>query len=116
MDIGIGQRPRTRTQKAVKLLWTGVWLAYLSAPVSDLLHGGHSDGVRVLGVIGLVVFVTWYFALIFRTGRGATNGVVLGSLAVLAAQSSVLALALGREWLVLFLGEDQLSMARAARA
>ncbi|MER6134063.1 sensor histidine kinase [Streptomyces sp. NPDC001815] len=102
VEIGIGQRPRTPTQIAVKLLWTGVWLAYLSAPVSDLLHGGHSDGVRVLGVVGLVAFVAWYFTLIFRTGRGETNGLVFGSLAVLAAQSSVLALTLGREWLVLF--------------
>ncbi|BBC33192.1 Histidine kinase [Streptomyces graminofaciens] len=86
----------------MKFLWTGIWLAYLSAPVSDLLHGGHSDGVRALGWIGLVAFVAWYFALIFRAGRGETNGMVLGSLAVLAAQSSILALSLGREWLVLF--------------
>ncbi|MFD3499626.1 sensor histidine kinase [Streptomyces sp. NPDC058676] len=100
--IGMGQRPRNRRQRALKLLWTGIWLAYLSAPVTDLLHGGHSDGVRVLGWLGLVAFVGWYFALVFRAGRGETNAVVLGSLAVLAAQSTVLALSLGREWLVLF--------------
>lgn len=102
VEIGIGQRPTNRKQRAVKLLWTSIWLAYLSAPVSDLLHGGHSDGVRVLGLLGLVAFVVWYFALIFRAGRGESNGVVLGSLAVLAAQSSILSLTLGREWLVLF--------------
>ncbi|WP_405543593.1 sensor histidine kinase [Streptomyces phaeochromogenes] len=102
VEIGIGQRPTNRKQRAVKLLWTSIWLAYLSAPVSDLLHGGHSDGVRVLGALGLVAFVVWYFALIFRAGRGESNGVVLGSLAVLAAQSSILSLTLGREWLVLF--------------
>jgi len=101
-SVGIGQRPQNRKQKAIKTLWTGIWLAYLSAPVNDLLDGGHSDGVRVLGWIGLAAFVAWYFALIFRTGRGETNRVVIGSLAVLAAQSTILSLTLGREWLVLF--------------
>ncbi|GGR03122.1 two-component sensor histidine kinase [Streptomyces aurantiogriseus] len=75
---------------------------YLSAPVTDLLHGGHSAGVRVLGWIGLAAFVGWYMVLVFRTGRGERNGLVLGSLGVLTAQSTVLALTLGREWLVLF--------------
>jgi two-component system sensor histidine kinase DesK len=100
--VGIGQRPRTSKQKVVKTLWIGIWLVYLSAPVSDLLHGGHRAGVVVLGWIGLVAFVAWYLALIFRTGGGETNGRVVGSLAVLATQSCVLALTLGREWLVLF--------------
>ncbi|MFD3933358.1 sensor histidine kinase [Streptomyces sp. NPDC058614] len=102
VSIGIGQRPQNGKQKMVKSLWTGIWLIYLSAPVSDLLHGGHSTGVRILGWLGLVVFVGWYMILLFRTGRGETNAVVLGSLAVLAAQSTILSLTLGREWLVLF--------------
>ncbi|WP_404817519.1 sensor histidine kinase [Streptomyces resistomycificus] len=100
--ITIGQRPHNGRQRVIKLLWTGIWLAYLSAPVNDLLHGGHSAGVRVLGWLGLVAFVAWYFALVFRAGRGDANRVVLGSLAVLTAQSTILALTLGREWLVLF--------------
>ena len=100
--VGIGQRPENRKQRFVKLLWTGIWLVYLSAPASDLLHGGHSTGVRILGWIGLAAFVTWYMLLLFRTGRGERNSVVLASLGVLAAQSALLALTLGREWLVLF--------------
>ncbi|MFJ8635981.1 sensor histidine kinase [Streptomyces sp. NPDC093568] len=100
--VGIGQRPQNPRQRFVKLLWTGIWLVYLSAPANDLLHGGHSTGVRLLGWIGLAAFVTWYMLLLFRTGRGERNAVVLGSLGVLAAQSTVLALTLGREWLVLF--------------
>jgi two-component system sensor histidine kinase DesK len=102
VGIGIGQRPVNRRQRVVKSLWTGIWLVYLSAPVSDLLHGGHSTGVRILGWLGLAAFVTWYMLLVFRTGRGERNGLVLGSLGVLAAQSTLLALTLGREWLVLF--------------
>jgi two-component system sensor histidine kinase DesK len=102
IGINIGQRPRNRRQRVIKLLWTSIWLAYLSAPVGDLLHGGHSTGVQVLGWLGVVAFIAWYFALIFRAGRGRATAVVLGSLAVLTAQSTVLALSLGREWLVLF--------------
>ena len=101
-SVGIGQRPQNRRQQVVKFLWIGIWLAYLGAPVDDLLHGGHSDGVVVLGWIGLVAFVAWYFALVFRAGRGEHNAVVLGSVAVLAAQSTVLSLTLGAQWLVLF--------------
>ncbi|MFE7269496.1 sensor histidine kinase [Streptomyces sp. NPDC057623] len=100
--VGIGQRPENIKQRLVKLLWTGIWLVYLSAPANDLLHGGHSTGVRILGWIGLAAFVTWYMLLLFRTGRGERNSVVLASLGVLATQSTVLALTLGREWLVLF--------------
>ncbi|MDX3456570.1 sensor histidine kinase [Streptomyces sp. ME02-8801-2C] len=101
-SVGIGQRPTTPKRRVMKSLWIGVWLFYLGAPVSDLLHGGHSTGVRILGWLGLVAFVAWYAALVFRTGRGETTRLVVGSLGVLAAQSAVLALSLGREWLVLF--------------
>ncbi|CAL9540918.1 histidine kinase [Streptomyces werraensis] len=102
IGVNIGQRPRTLRQRAVKVLWTAIWLVYLSAPVSDLLHGGHPSGVRALGWLGLVVFVTWYMLLVFRAGRGDRTVLVLGSLAVLTAQSVLLAVTLGREWLVLF--------------
>ncbi|MFF2995755.1 sensor histidine kinase [Streptomyces sp. NPDC057950] len=101
-SVGIGQPPRNHRQRLIKAVWTGIWLVYLSAPVSDLVHGGHSTGVVVLGWIGLVVFVAWYGMLVFRTGRGEATPLVLGSLVVLAAQSGLLALSLGREWLVLF--------------
>lgn len=90
--VGIGQRPENRRQKTVKVMWTAIWLAYLGAPVSDLLHGGHAVGVQVLGWIGLVAFVVWYMLLLFRTGRGERTRLVLGSLAVLAAESTLLAL------------------------
>lgn len=102
VGFGIRQRPVNRRQRALKSLWTGIWPVCLSAPVTDLLHGGHGTGVRVLGWLGLAAFVTWYMLLLFRTGRGESNAVVLGSLGVLAAQSTLLALTLGRERLVLF--------------
>ncbi|MDQ0932434.1 sensor histidine kinase [Streptomyces turgidiscabies] len=101
-SVGIGQRPTTPKRRVMKALWISVWLVYLGAPVGDLLHGGHSTGVRVLGWLGLAAFVAWYAALVFRTGRGETTRLVVASLGLLAAQSAVLALSLGREWLVLF--------------
>jgi two-component system sensor histidine kinase DesK len=101
-SVGIGQRPQNRRQMMVKAVWTGIWLVYLSAPVSDLVHGGHSSGVVVLGWCGLVAFVGWYGALVFRTGRGETTPFVLVSLGVLAAEAALLSFTLGREWLVLF--------------
>ncbi|MDH6487530.1 histidine kinase [Streptomyces sp. SAI-127] len=100
--VGIGQRPETRKQMMVKLLWTGIWLVYLSAPVSDLVHGGHGVVAAVLGWLGLAIFVAWYLALLFRTGRRNAVEFVLVSLAVLSAESTLLVLTLGREWLVLF--------------
>ena len=101
-SVGIGQRPTTPKRRVMKSLWIGIWLVYLGPPVSDLLHGGHSTGARVLGWLGLAVFVAWYAALVFRTGRGETTRLVVASLALLAAQATLLSLSLGREWLVLF--------------
>ncbi|WP_320782952.1 sensor histidine kinase [Streptomyces sp. CRN 30] len=100
--IGLGRRPENRGQQAAKLLWTGIWLIFLSAPVDDLLDGGHSPAARVLGWLALAGFVVWYMALLFRTGRADRDGRVLLSLAALATGSAVLALTLGRQWLVLF--------------
>ncbi|MER7765083.1 sensor histidine kinase [Streptomyces sp. NPDC097619] len=94
--------PENRRQLVVKILWTGVWLFYLSAPVIDLVHGGHSAWARLLGALGLVAFVGWYLFLIFRIGRRATARRLLLSLGVLAVQAVLLTLTLGREWLVLF--------------
>ncbi|MEU8463668.1 sensor histidine kinase [Streptomyces sp. NPDC029003] len=95
-------RPETRRHQIVKLTWTGLWLFYLSAPVADLVGGGHSTGARLLGALGLAAFVAWYLILVLRTGRQMAVPKMLLSLAVLAAQATVLSLSLGREWLVLF--------------
>ncbi|MCX5194580.1 sensor histidine kinase [Streptomyces sp. NBC_00249] len=88
--------------KVVRILWTCIWLFYLSAPVIDLIRGGHSTGVRLLGALGLLAFVVWYLILVIRTARQMVVWRVLASLGVLAAQATVLSLTLGREWLVLF--------------
>ncbi|MFD0359343.1 sensor histidine kinase [Streptomyces sp. NPDC127110] len=98
----IGQAPETTTHKVVKSLWIGIWLFYLSAPVTDLVSGGHTTGARLLGGLGLLAFTCWYLVLVFRTVRMMPVPRVLVSLAVLATQATVLSLTLGREWLVLF--------------
>ncbi|MFE6841313.1 sensor histidine kinase [Streptomyces sp. NPDC057686] len=98
----IGLRPGNRREKIVKSLWIGVWLFYLSAPVTDLVRGGHGLGARLLGGLGLAAFVAWYLVLVFRTARQTEVRRVLLSVAVLSAQATILSLTLGREWLVLF--------------
>ncbi|MFK0196371.1 sensor histidine kinase [Streptomyces lavendulae] len=100
--VRIGIPPENRRQHVVKLFWTGLWLFYLSAPVLDLVRGGHSAGARTLGVLGLAAFVAAYLVLVLRAGSRAFLSRVLVALGVLAALATVLSLALGREWLVLF--------------
>ncbi|MFF4326751.1 sensor histidine kinase [Streptomyces sp. NPDC048387] len=102
---GVGRSvraPDKTVHKVVKSLWILIWLFYLSAPVTDLVSGGHSTGARVLGGLGLLGFVVWYLRLVFRPDQQKPVRPVLLSLAVLSAEASVLSLALGREWLVLF--------------
>jgi two-component system sensor histidine kinase DesK len=103
-STGMGQPPDTRRQAVVKLLWIGIWLLYLSAPVGDLTGGGHSVLVTVLAALGLAVFVTVYLALIFvRTNYPEeperwVHVVLVG----LTALSLLLSVTLGQDWLVLF--------------
>ncbi|MEU8772704.1 sensor histidine kinase [Streptomyces sp. NPDC048606] len=88
--------------RTARVVWTGIWLFYLGAPVADLIGGGHGTGARVLGALGLAAFVAWYLVLVLRTGPERETSRVLLSLGVLAAQATLLSLTLGREWLVLF--------------
>ncbi|MFD5144133.1 sensor histidine kinase [Streptomyces sp. NPDC058401] len=98
----VGVRPENGRQRIVKALWISVWLVYLSAPVTDLVSGGHGTTARLLGGLGLAAFIAWYLLLVFRTARQSDTARVLFSVTVLAAQAAVLSLTLGREWLVLF--------------
>ncbi|MGO4461794.1 sensor histidine kinase [Streptomyces sp. M-16] len=100
--IRIGIPPGIRRQHLVKLFWTGLWLFYLSAPVLDLVRGGHGAAARTLGVLGLAAFVVAYLILVLRAGPVVFPGRVMITLGVLTALATVLSLALGREWLVLF--------------
>ncbi|MFI8101885.1 sensor histidine kinase [Streptomyces sp. NPDC086023] len=99
---GLGEPSGNRRQTVVKVLWTSVWLFYLGAPVSDLVAGGHSTGVRILGCLGLAAFIAWCLVLLLRTRRRASTPRLMASVGVLAAQALVLSVCLGREWLVLF--------------
>ncbi|MFB7645080.1 MULTISPECIES: sensor histidine kinase [Streptomyces] len=84
-------------------MWVGVWLAFMSAPIGDLLDGSHTTVATVLGWIGLVGFVTVYLALVLRhTARPMATATVYSLLALLAAVALALSLTLGSSWLVLF--------------
>jgi two-component system sensor histidine kinase DesK len=101
--VPIGQPPENRRQALVKLMWTGIWLAFLSAPVADLGDGGHAWWAVVLAVCGLLAFVGTYLALVFRhTGRSYSPATVRALLAGVFVLATCLALTMGGPWLVLF--------------
>lgn len=99
----VGQPPTNRRQSFMKLMWVGIWLAFLGAPISDLFSGTYSAAGTVFGTLSLVLFVAGYLALIFRhTGRPLQRWLVHGELAALFVLAVVLPLTLGSPWLVLF--------------
>ncbi|MER6731483.1 sensor histidine kinase [Streptomyces puniciscabiei] len=103
-QVRIGQGPRNRRELVVKVLWIGIWLVFLSAPVQDLASGRHTVGATVAGGIGLAAFVTAYLTLVFRNiGRLFTPRVVISLLAVLGVLAPLLTFTLGGAWLGLFI-------------
>jgi two-component system sensor histidine kinase DesK len=101
--VGIGRSPTNRRQVGVKLLWIGIWLAFMSAPVKDLTDGNHTPWASTLGALGLVVFVGTYLVLVFRhTSKALERRAVGVTIAFLGALAVVLSLTLGTPWLVLF--------------
>jgi two-component system sensor histidine kinase DesK len=98
-----GQAPGNRRQFFIKLTWVGIWLAFMGAPIDDLLSRTHTAWALVLGWTGLVVFVAAYLGLLLRhTGRPPAAHTVNGTLFFLFGLSVVLSLGLGSHWLVLF--------------
>ncbi|MFE9535993.1 sensor histidine kinase [Streptomyces sp. NPDC006691] len=86
-----------------KLMWVGIWLAFMGAPIGDLLDGNHTTVPTVLGWLGLAGFVTVYLALVLRhTARPMATATVYGLLGFLAVLALTLSLTLGSPWLVLF--------------
>ncbi|MEU6663309.1 sensor histidine kinase [Streptomyces sp. NPDC046821] len=100
---GMGQPPRNRREALRKLLWIGIWLVFMGAPIEDLLDGGHTAWATALGWLGLVGFVAVYLVLVFRhTARSLPLGSLAAIVGSLAAVAVVMSLTLGAPWLVLF--------------
>ncbi|GGN82670.1 two-component sensor histidine kinase [Streptomyces albiflavescens] len=101
--MSMGQSPRNRRELLRKILWIGVWLVFLSAPVQDLASGDHGTGGTVAGSIGLAAFVGGYLALVFRNmGRPFSGRLVVGLIVALGTLATVLCFTLGEHWLGLF--------------
>ncbi|MGW3354007.1 sensor histidine kinase [Streptomyces bungoensis] len=99
----MGRSPRNRRELKVKVLWIGVWLVFLSAPVGDLLSGDHTTRATVAGWLGLTAFVGVYLSLVFRNmGRPYSGHTVAALLVVLGVLAPVLTYAFGGDWLGLF--------------
>lgn len=103
MSVGMGRPPTNARQAGTKFLWIGIWLAFMSAPVKDLVDGDHTSWATGLGTLGLVVFVGAYLVLVFRhTSKALDPFRVRAALAFLGALAVLLSLTLGTPWLVLF--------------
>ncbi|TWG05473.1 two-component system sensor histidine kinase DesK [Streptomyces brevispora] len=99
----LGSRPTNAKQFRMKLLWIGIWLAFMSAPVKDLADGGHTRWATVLGTLGLLVFGGSYLVLVFQYTSKALDPLrVRSALAFLGVLATALALTMGVSWLVLF--------------
>ncbi|MFE1953468.1 sensor histidine kinase [Streptomyces sp. NPDC059524] len=99
----IGQPPENRREFFVKLLWIGMWLIFMSDPVSDLLDHRHGPAGTALGWTGLILFTLAYVTLVFRhTNWPVTGAIVPAALTALTAGAVTLSLTLGGPWLVLF--------------
>ncbi|MEV5199614.1 sensor histidine kinase [Streptomyces sp. NPDC053720] len=102
-SVGIGRPPTNRKQFSIKLLWIGIWLAFMGAPVKDLADGNHTPWATALGTLGLVTFVGAYLLLVFRhTSKPLDRRLVHSTIAFLGALALLLTLTLGTSWLVLF--------------
>lgn len=103
MPVGIGRPPTGAKQAGIKLLWIGIWLAFMSAPVKDLADGNHTPWATVLGALGLLVFVGSYLVLVYRhTSKALDPFRVRAALVFLGALAVLLSLTFGTSWLVLF--------------
>lgn len=99
----VGRPPENRQEALRKLLWIGIWLAFLGAPVSDLLRREHTNWATALGWLALVAFVAVYLALVFRhTARPLARATVASLLVFLTCIAVVTSLTLDAPWLVLF--------------
>jgi two-component system sensor histidine kinase DesK len=100
----LGEAPSSRRELLPKVVWIGVWLVFLSSPVTDLASGGHTTGGTVAGWLGLAAFVGIYLTLVFRNmSRSALPPRWVGALiVVLGALAVLLSLTLGPHWLGLF--------------
>ncbi len=101
--VGLGRPPENRRQAVVKLMWIGIWLAYLAPPLGDLYGGGHGPWATALGALGLAAFVAVYLLLVFRyTSRVLGSHTLDCLLAGVLALAVCLSLTMGSPWLVLF--------------
>lgn len=98
----LGQTPDNRRHLLFKLVWVGIWLAFLGAPVSDIVDGRHTVWATALGALGLLVFVAAYLIVIFRHTKRVVRRTVHATLLLMFATAVALTLTMGTPWLVLF--------------
>ncbi|SDK93254.1 sensor histidine kinase [Streptomyces indicus] len=103
IELPIGRPPTSRRVALSKMVWIGIWLVFLAAPVKDLADGRHTAAATALGWLGLAAFVGVYLSLVFRFTSRIGSWLVPGlSLLFLYGLGATLAYGLGDSWLGLF--------------
>ncbi|MFD9909675.1 sensor histidine kinase [Streptomyces sp. NPDC059063] len=98
-----GYAPLNRRQARVKLVWIGIWLVFMAAPVRDLVEGGRPLAATVLGWLGLAAFIGCYLSMVFRyTTKVHQWRMVHLTFGVLVALAAALSIGMDSAWLGLW--------------
>src|SRR5215468_6295961 len=92
-----------------RLVWSGVWLAFLGYPIADILAGPHSTGWLIAAWLSLAIFVALYLRTMWSALAADFHQpppIANGWLAALIVFTFVVVIAFGANWggMIIYLG------------
>jgi two-component system, NarL family, sensor histidine kinase DesK len=103
INLGAAGRALPRQGRAMRFLFTGVWLVYLAAPVSQLFGHQHSVPWMVGGLLIAAAFCIIYVYVIGSWQRWGEWRKVRAGLAAIFALAVVACVVYGSDWLTLWI-------------